>query len=142
MEANISDFSAIIVDDSIEFSSILKKILLKKYDFQNVQVFNDIASAEAYLPRINAEIPLVFFVDYNFPNGRKGTEFISLLKDLKDYENLVTFLVTSDPTLSTVETALQMGVSGVLAKPIKSDQLGVELEKACKKVTSSDNSFF
>jgi DNA-binding NtrC family response regulator len=84
----------------------------------------------------------IYFIDYNFPTGGKGTDFLRHLQVSGCLVKSVAFLITSEPTLKNMEEATVAGAVGVVAKPFDIQQLLSQIELAKRKLFSDGMEYF
>jgi CheY-like chemotaxis protein len=72
----------------------------------------------------------MLFCDFHFPSGVTGGELLRRLSNEQRLQNVVAFLITSEPTVDNVKEARQAGAVGVVAKPFDRDELERQLDKA------------
>lgn len=120
--------SVLIVDDNVQYSQVLKMILGAGFGYQNVTTVDNLQ--EAYnLVSTEPERFNMLFVDFHFPDGESGGDFLQRLQTNKLLGNKVAFLVTAEPTVDNQRQAQQAGAKGVIAKPFDRKHLKEQLEK-------------
>jgi DNA-binding NtrC family response regulator len=132
-DINNPDTPILIVDDSVQYSQVLSKILKHGFGYQNVTSVDCVEDAELLVEEDPARFRL-YFVDYNLPNGRTGGGFLSLLQERKILDEAVAFLITADPTVDNMQEARKAGALGVVAKPFDREELKKQLQKANRAV--------
>lgn len=121
----------LIVDDSADYSSVLKRFLSQGIGFESVTVAPTLAEAH----RLVAENPTrfsMFFLDYHFPNGETGGDLIDRLKRDGLFTGQVAFFITAEPAIEKAIEANHMGISGVVIKPFNSKKLTTLLEQVSR----------
>lgn len=119
----------LIVDDSLQYASVLTKMLTHGFGFKKI---THIESSDAALTTLTEDPGTysLLFVDFRFPSGFTGGELLKELKNRNILEGKVAFLITSEPTAENVKQAVQAGAFGVVAKPFDRNELKRQLEKA------------
>lgn len=124
-----SNTPILIVDDSTQFSMVLKRLLTSIFGFTSVVTLTSTAEALERIIATPEEFRLIFF-DFHFPTGMNGGELLVCLKDKGLLINKVVFLMSSDPTAEVLQRVLTCGAAGVIAKPFDRNELKVQLERA------------
>ncbi len=119
----------LIVDDSVQYTQVLKRILEKAFGYMNVSSVSSPSLAYEIIHDTPEKYSLLF-VDYNFPGEQSGGQFLKQLQKTGLLENKVAFLITSEPTADNLKEAQSAGASGVVAKPFDRLDLQKQLEKA------------
>lgn len=135
MELEDNNTEILIVDDSLQYSQILQKLLTTVFGYRNVCAVGSVEEASALIAEQPQRFKL-FFVDYNLPNGRTGSEFLGELKDKRLLEESVAFLITADPTVDNLREAKSQGALGVVAKPFDRNELFRQINKAKRALQS------
>jgi DNA-binding NtrC family response regulator len=138
---NSNETPILIVDDSLQYSQVLQKILKVAFGYQQVTTVASVEEAEKVLAD-NPDYFKLFFVDYNLPNGRTGTEFLEQLKDQNELNQSVAFLITADPSVENQKEALRYGALGVVAKPFDRKELEKQLDKAKRSLECREEDSF
>jgi DNA-binding NtrC family response regulator len=138
---NSNETPILIVDDSLQYSQVLQKILKVAFGYQQVTTVASVEEAEKVLAD-NPDYFKLFFVDYNLPNGRTGTEFLEQLKDQNELNQSVAFLITADPSVENQKEALRYGALGVVAKPFDRKELEKQLGKAKRSLECREEDSF
>jgi CheY-like chemotaxis protein len=63
-------------------------------------------------------LPDVLLVDINMPR-MNGLEFLSIVRNTKEWKNLKAYIVTTSEEKVDKEEAERLGVSGYIVKPLK-----------------------
>lgn len=128
----------LIVDDSVQYAQVLTRMLKNGLGYTNVSFLNN--TQEAFeLIRKEPERFGMLFVDYNFPDGNTGCEFLQKLDEHKLLGEKIAFLITSEPTPDNMKHAVAHGAKGVIAKPFELQKLKHQLDKV-KHALSEDES--
>ncbi len=136
-----SETSVLIVDDSAQYAGVLKKILGAVFGYADVTTVN--TTDEAYeMVRQSPQRFKLMFVDYNFPSGISGGELLKQMAAQDLMKEKAAFLITSEPTIDIVKSALAAGALGVVAKPFDRTELGKQLEHAARAVMLDKNESF
>lgn len=130
-----------IVDDNLQYSSILKRMLEGAFGYSEITVVDRIDDAYELIVD-EPDYFRLLFVDYNFPEGRTGGELLTRLKAEGVSEGIIMFLITSDPTSENVSEALNAGALGVVAKPFDRGELVKQLEKAHRTFLAQNTESF
>jgi DNA-binding NtrC family response regulator len=130
----------LIVDDSEDYAKMLERLLKNKAGFSKIVIRNSIT--EAYELIEAGERFSLYFIDYNFPIGGKGTEFLRKLQECGALKKAAAFLITSEPTLQNMADAAAAGAVGVVAKPFDIHQLLSQIELAKRKIASDELDYF
>jgi DNA-binding NtrC family response regulator len=137
MSQNGNNVAVLIVDDSRQYSLVLQKMLTGGFGMEQVDCCDDIDSAYL-LVKANPGRYQMLFVDYNFPGGRTGADFLQRLQDESLLEGKSIFMITADPTDQNFKQAQQFGAVGMVAKPFDREQLGIQLDKAFRARAMKD----
>ena len=131
----------LIVDDSVQYTQVLTKILKNVFGYTNITTVDE--TAEAYkLISADPERFRMMFVDFRFPSGTTGGDLLTKLNEESLMIDKVAFLITSEPTVDNVKQASAAGAMGVVAKPFDRDQLKKQLERAIRlKDAEQEGSF-
>ena len=135
-----STTSVLIVDDSVEYTAVLSKLLKGVFGYQQVTTVSSTADAYALLKGHPGTFQLLF-VDYRFPTGAPGGDFLERLSKEELLADKVAFLITSEPTVDNIKQARAAGAVGVVAKPFDREQLRLQLEKAERAIKTERDSF-
>ena len=134
-ETNLKDPDTpiLIVDDSLQYSQVLSKILKHGFGYSNITSVACLEDAEDLVRSDPGKFKL-YFVDYNLPNGQTGGTFLRTLQDKDLLEEAIAFLITAEPTVDNMQEARSAGALGVVAKPFDRTELERQLEKARRAV--------
>jgi len=113
----------LIVDDSRTMRMILKKMVTELGH-------TDIAEAEhgaAALEQIAASKPELALVDWNMP-VMGGQEFITAVRERRDYDCIKVMVVTSESNPRVVYEALKAGADEYAMKPITAEIISDKLD--------------
>ena len=118
----------LIIDDSIPFLNIFKKLLLISLPGAEIKTVSTFK--EGYEIVTNSNSFELIFIDFRFPTGENGTELLEAA--LKTGNNLkkAFVLVTSEPTPSNIERAKSLGAIDVIAKPPTREILKQAIDRA------------
>jgi DNA-binding NtrC family response regulator len=130
----------LIVDDSKDYAKMLERLLRAKGGVVDVTVCYSIDEGRVLIDK--GERYALYFIDYNFPTGGKGTDFLRYLQQSGCLANSAAFLITSEPTLKNMEEATAAGAVGVVAKPFDIQQLLSQIELAKRKLFSDGIDYF
>lgn len=119
----------LIVDDSIQFATILSKLLKGSFGYTDVTHTTSIEQGIAVLGQDPCPVRLLF-VDYRFPNGETGLKLLEWLHREGRHRLLTAFLITSEPTLEIMSAVKKFEGYGVIAKPVDRQELKKQVEKA------------
>lgn len=108
---------AIVTDDSKATRMILKKIM-EDLDFE-VRLAED---GGQLLDALTEEIPDVCLIDWNMP-GMNGTEVIRVMRSHPSWSQIPSILVTDETRQDRIDSALEAGARGYMAKPFTVDSL-------------------
>ncbi len=131
----------LIVDDNLQYSEILKRVLGQGMGYSNITAVHSTAEAFELLSREPQRFSLLF-VDYRFPEGETGGELLERLKSERLLSDKVAFLITSEPNVDNQRQALNAGARGVVAKPFNRKVLEEQLEKAQRSLDADQNESF
>jgi len=138
--STMAQHRVLIVDDSKDYAKMLDRLLRSKGGVVDVTVCYSIEDGKALIDK--GERYALYFVDYNFPTGGKGTDFLRYLQSNGCLANAASFLITSEPTLKNMEEATVAGAVGVVAKPFDIQQLLSQIELAKRKLFSDCVDYF
>ncbi|KOH45712.1 LytR/AlgR family response regulator transcription factor [Sunxiuqinia dokdonensis] len=108
-------FKALIVDDEKEARDVLKYLLRKHSDVENI---SEADSTESALFKFLRDKPEIVFLDLVMP-GKNGFEFISLIKKEKLDTNIVIVSSYRDMAIDAIKNE----VYDFLLKPVSADKL-------------------
>ena len=131
----------LIVDDSVHYAKVLERMLAQGLGYTNVTMLENTNDA-LDLMRSEPHRFKVLFVDFNFPYGYNGGEFLTILSNEELLEGKIAFLITSEPSESNVRQARDAGATGVVAKPFSRDQLRVTLDTARRTIFADSLEYF
>ncbi len=114
--------SVVIVDDSEDYTALLKSKLTK--EGFNVKTFLQSEEAFQFVLRSYSEIDLII-IDLMMPN-LSGLEFLSTLKDHKLKTNFKICVLSGKNDLLEIETAFKLGASEYF---LKSENIDILVEK-------------
>lgn len=132
------DKSVLIVEDNVQYATVLEKILKGFFSFKDIEVAEDIDTAFNLINEKRDRFQILF-IDYHFPEGRTGGELLTMLHDQNLLENRSSFLITAEPDADNAREAMNKGVVGVIAKPFDRKQIEIQLKKA-ERINSMDES--
>jgi two-component system, chemotaxis family, chemotaxis protein CheY len=113
---------ALIVDDSRVMRSMLRR-LLERRGFDVVEAEN----GRAALERLQLmRIPDLALVDWNMPE-MNGIEFISSLRQDRNYDGMAVMMVTTETEMTQVQRAMTAGANEYVMKPFTEDVLADKL---------------
>jgi response regulator of citrate/malate metabolism len=129
----------LIVDDNIQYSQILTRMLRSIFGFQQITHFDNLEDAKDFMaeqgplasPSEPSQLALrLLFIDYHFPGGKTGGSLIRELSERKLLEGRICFLITSEPSVENMREAQLAGAVGIIAKPFDRAELTRQLDKA------------
>ena len=129
---NVSQHSALVVDDSSTSRMLLTKIL-KKMDIHCEQA----ASGEDALSTLDWYRPDFIFLDHLMP-GMDGFETLQAIKNNDETNQIPVVMYTSQHTPHYYEEAHKLGASGVISKQIDRDKLYRMLNRLCSTEESPE----
>lgn len=136
-----SETPILIVDDNIQYTSVLQKILERSFGYKNIKTAECPLVAAELLDVDNSPYRLIF-VDYHFPDGQTGGALLKLLFERNRLNGKIAFLITSEPNSDNVKEVQNYGVYGVVAKPFNRQVLEQQIEKARRLIAvDTDDSF-
>src|SRR5437868_6792668 len=112
----------LIVDDE----KLVRWALAQKcveYGYQSIEA----ADGEEALRTLQNESPDAILLDVHLP-GQSGIEVLEKLKQSGETRTVI--MMTADPQLEDVKTALRLGAYDFVSKPINYEELGVTLQNA------------
>lgn len=121
--------SIVIVDDSKEYTFILRKLLQDGLGYKNV-ITVDSATDAMNLMREKKGEPTLLFVDYHYPDGTTGADLIHRLRSEELFDSKVAFFITSQPSMETAHEANKEGVVSVVVKPFNREKLVEQISRA------------
>src|SRR4051812_18442115 len=91
------DTSVLIVDDSVQYATVLTKMLTHVFGFKKI---THLESSDTALEKLTKEPHdyRLLFIDFRFPSGFTGGALLSELKKHNVLEGKVAFLITSEPS--------------------------------------------
>jgi DNA-binding NtrC family response regulator len=138
---NDAQTNVLIVDDNLQYTQVLKRILQGAFGYLNITSVDNTAAAYDLIAKEPEKFQLLF-IDYNFPTGETGGALLEKLKQTELMDNRVAFLITSEPTVENVKEATQAGAMGVVAKPFSREELKKQLEKAERSIVVDNTESF
>jgi DNA-binding NtrC family response regulator len=135
------DTAVLIVDDNPQYSKVLTHILSRALGYLDVTTFDSLDKAFEAITKSPDRFQLLF-VDFRFPKGGTGGEFLERLKRKQLLDNKVAFLITSEPTVENQRQAISAGAAGVVAKPFDRKHLLEQLEKAERSIVADRTDSF
>ena len=114
---------ALVVDDMRDMADSLCR-MLTLMNFQATPVY----SSRAAILFLNEQTPEIVFMDLNMP-GMGGMEVISYMQREPRLAEVPVVVVTSDDQPQTAKRAWDLGVRGILVKPVKYEEIEQELKK-------------
>ena len=133
--------SILIVEDSVHYSQILTRLLVKGLGYTDVTAVPETAAAYRKVSAEPSKYNLLF-VDFHFPVGENGAAFLEKLQREKLMEGRIGFIITSDPSLDLTNEAAAAGAIGVVAKPFNLDQLRQQLDRARRMLFADSVEYF
>ncbi|MGN1230844.1 MAG: response regulator [Anaerotignum sp.] len=113
----------IIVEDDPMVASINKKYLEKMSDVQVVGVFRNAKAAAEFLRQAKADLILL---DYYMPE-MSGLEFLHSLR--KEKNEIDVIMVTAANDLSSIQSAITLGILDYLVKPFEYERFEAAIRK-------------
>lgn len=129
--------SILIVEDNVHYAKVLRRLLEAVLGYTNITWVENTIEAHLLISQDPARFQ-VLFVDFNFPVGDTGGDFLEKLQSEGMIQDKVIFLITSEPNCHNVAQATKAGAMGVVAKPFDREQLVSQIERA-KKVVFADS---
>jgi response regulator of citrate/malate metabolism len=123
------NLGVLIVEDNLQYASLLTKILQKQCGFLNVVSVPDTDSAYELIST-EPDAYNILFIDFHFPQGKTGGQLIDKLKAESFLDKKAAFLITAEPDADNVRQVQAAGVIGVIAKPFEIKQIEKQLLKA------------
>ncbi len=110
----------LVEDDPLDVINIRRNLDKLKIQYQiNLAVNGEEAIKYLdYLKNFRRQLPDILFLDMNMPR-MNGIEFLSRIRNSKDYKDLKCFMLTSSEQVVDKATATLLGISGYLIKPLK-----------------------
>ena len=122
------DFSILIVDDVVENSQLLER-LLKRNHFNNIHIANDAFQAKDILATQKIDLMLLD-IDMPIKSG------IDLLEDIKDSIStlqLMVIMVTGSDAIENAIKCIKLGAEDFLTKPVDAEMLRVRIDASLRK---------
>jgi DNA-binding NtrC family response regulator len=135
------DTPVLIADDSVQYSMVLSKILDVGFGYKNITKVDSLEAAYAKIKE-NPDYFRLIFVDYRFPSGKTGGDFLEQLKAENLLVDKVAFLITSEPSPENLKQAVVAGAMGLIAKPFDREQLKKQLERAERSIWAGNLDYF
>jgi DNA-binding NtrC family response regulator len=114
----------LIVDDEPDMLKLLKMILTEKTPYEIVTTNNPFEAIEI----VNQGRLDIIICDLKMP----GLDGISLLKAVKNIEDIPVIIITAFGTIESAEEAMQHGAFDFITKPFKKEQILFTIDKALK----------
>ncbi|MCB0337259.1 MAG: response regulator [Bdellovibrionales bacterium] len=131
----------LIVDDNHQYTNVLIKILERSFGYKNITAVDSPQDAQRLLNEDSGRFKLLF-VDYHFPDGETGGNLLKALRDKHILEQVVSFLITSEPNSDNVKEVQSLGVDGVVAKPFSRTALEQQLAKVQRSMSIDEDDAF
>lgn len=103
----------LIVDDHASNVSLMLAILASQ-GFHSVQTLTDSRRAMGIFREF---VPDLVFMDWHMPNCA-GPELLASIREVREADYIPVVVVTADSTPQVRQTALRMGATGFLTKPV------------------------
>ena len=113
----------LITDDSKVTRSILKKIMLE-FGFDVIEAEDGVKAIET----LACEVIDLCLVDWNMPT-MNGTEMIQTMRTHPHWKDIPAILVTDETDEDRINSAIEAGAQGFLAKPFKSHKLAIMIKE-------------
>lgn len=136
-----SETSILIVEDNLQYSQVLKRLLQGTFGYNNITTVEDTNRAYELIEKQPEKFRLLF-VDYHFPSGETGGLLLEKLRDAKLLDDKIAFLITSEPTMENMKQAHEAGAIGVVAKPFNREAIRDQLELAERAVIAANTESF
>ncbi len=124
-----TNLQVLIVDDNPQYILLLTRLLESVFGYKNITALQEIDKAFQLIASDPDKFGLMF-VDYCFPSGESGGDFLEKLHNAGYMKDKTAFLVTAEPTVDNLKQAQRAGAVGVVAKPFDRHELKKQLEKA------------
>ncbi len=131
-----SSTRVLIVDDSREYAQILRRVLESDFGFTDITWLPDVQAARNLLKNPKHGIRLAF-VDYAFPSGDTGGDLLQSIAADGVMNDMVAFLITSEPTPERLKLAQTAGAYGLISKPFSRETLRAQIGRAALLVSAS-----
>ncbi len=141
MATPITPKSVLIVDDSPEFSLILKRLLTAVLGSAEITIIDNTQQALSHLQASVAPFDFLF-IDFHFPTGMNGADLLLKLKEEGLLgKDMIVFIMSSDPTAQALDSVIKAGASGVITKPFDRNALSEQVQRAARERDDSSGGF-
>lgn len=131
----------LIVDDSMQFASLLRKMLESGLGYQDITHVENTTKAYELIAGSPHHYGVIF-IDFRFPDGETGGELLTRLGSEGLLTHSISFLITSEPSSENLKQAKDAGAFGVIAKPFNRDVLRTQLERAEASIAADNIEYF
>lgn len=135
------DMPVLIVDDSMQFAAVLRKMLEVGLGYRDITHVENTAKGYELISGSPNHYGLIF-VDFRFPDGNTGGELLSRLGAEGLLTHVIAFLITSEPSSENLKQAKDAGAFGIIAKPFNREVLKTQLERAEASIAADNIDYF
>jgi CheY-like chemotaxis protein len=103
----------LVIDDDTAARSILKRIIINKFDARVIQA----ASGDEGFAALQENIPDLILLDNAMP-GMSGLEFLQKLRAEESYAGLPVLVVSANNEREIIQEMIKLGINDYILKPI------------------------
>jgi len=108
----------LLVEDDLLDVIDIRRTLDKMNILYHLDVARNGEEALEYLDTPRSYRPDIALIDINMPK-MNGLEFLAKLRENENWKDLKSFIITTSDEISDRKTAMALGVSGYIVKPLK-----------------------
>lgn len=121
--------TVLVVDDDADTRELIRRVLMKDFELRIVEA----ADGRTALERLSVTRIDVMLLDIRMP-GMSGLQVLETVRHMPGQKNLRVVMMTGMADEDEVRTALRLGVSGVLVKPLTPTLLRERLTRLLAEV--------
>jgi CheY-like chemotaxis protein len=121
--------TVLVVDDDADTRELIRRVLMKDFELRIVEA----ADGRTALERLSVTRIDVMLLDIRMP-GMGGLQVLETVRHMPGHKNLRVVMLTGMADEDEVRTAMRMGVSGVLVKPLTPTLLRERLSRLITEV--------
>lgn len=103
----------LVIDDDTAIRSILKRIIINKFDARVIQA----ASGDEGFAALQENIPDLILLDNSMP-GMSGVEFLQKLRAEERLAEIPVLVVSANNERDTIQEMIKLGINDYILKPI------------------------
>jgi CheY-like chemotaxis protein len=124
--------TVLVVDDDADTRELIRRVLMKDFELRLVEA----ADGRTALERLSVTRIDMMLLDIRMP-GMSGLQVLETVRHMPGQKNLRIFMLTGMADEDEVRRAMQLGVSGVLVKPLTPTLLRERLSRLITEVQTT-----